>query len=164
MTIAQQITLDYEDEMKNTRKLLERVPLDDAHRNFKPHTKSMALDRLATHVSEIPSWPKLALEAEVFDLPADFTPKIAKSTAELLETFDKSAEAGKASLAVAADEEMLKDWTFKFGGHTVYTSTRTKAIRSFINHLVHHRAQLGVYLRLNKIAIPGMYGPSSDED
>jgi uncharacterized damage-inducible protein DinB len=163
MTISQQITLDYEDEMKNTRKLLERIPLDDAHRDFKPHPKSMAFDRLATHVAEIPAWPKIALDSEVLDIPMDFKPHIATSTAELLEIFDKNFEAGRGRLASATDAEMLTDWTLKFGGNTVSTRPRTKAIRSFINHLIHHRAQLGVYLRLNEIAVPGMYGPSADE-
>ena len=88
---------------------------------------------------------------------------IAASTAELLEIFDQSVEAGRASIAGAADEELQKNWTFKFGDQISFTEIRTKVIRSFINHLVHHRAQLGVYLRLSEIAIPGMYGPSADE-
>ncbi|HEY1758019.1 MAG TPA: DinB family protein [Bryobacteraceae bacterium] len=162
MTTCQTITLDYDDEIKNTRKLLERVPLDDAHRAYKPHQKSMVLDRLATHIAEIPAWPKLALESQLFELTPGFKPRIAASTAELLEIFDKSVEAGRASIAAATDEEMRKDWTFKFGEFS-FTEPRTKVIRSFLNHLVHHRAQLGVYLRLNDIAIPGMYGPSADE-
>jgi uncharacterized damage-inducible protein DinB len=162
MTTCQLITLDYDDEIRNTRKLLERVPLDDAHRAYKPHEKSMVLDRLATHIAEIPSWPKLALESQLFELQPGFKPRIAASTAELLEIFDKSVEDGRASIAGATDEEMQQDWTFKFGEFS-FTEPRTKVIRSFLNHLVHHRAQLGVYLRLNNIAIPGMYGPSADE-
>ena len=164
MTTCQTITLDYDDEMKSTRKLLERVPLDDAHRGFKPHEKSMSLDRLATHVAQLPSWPKMALASELFELQPGFKPSIAASTTELLELFDKSVEEGRASIASATDPEMLKDWTFKFGDQFSFTQVRTKVIRSFINHLVHHRAQLGVYLRLNGIAIPGMYGPSADEN
>lgn len=105
----------------------------------------------------------MALDTGVFDLPTSFKPRIAASTAELLEIFDQSVEAGRASVASATDGDMQKDWTFKFGGQVVFTDVRTKVIRSFINHLVHHRAQLGVYLRLNEIAIPGMYGPSADE-
>ena len=163
MTTCQTITIDYEDEMKNTRRLLERVPLDDAHRGYKPHDKSMSLERLATHVAQLPSWPKLALASELFELTPGFKPRIAVSTAELLEIFDQSVEEGRASLAGATDEDMRKDWTFKFGDQFSFTQARTKVVRSFINHLVHHRAQLGVYLRLNEIAIPGMYGPSADE-
>jgi uncharacterized damage-inducible protein DinB len=163
MTTCQTITIDYDDEMKSTRKLLERVPLDEAHRGYRPHEKSMPLDRLATHVAQLPSWPKMALDSEVFELQPGFKPRIAASTAELLEIFDQSVEEGRAGIAAATDGEMQKDWTFKFGDRISFTRARTKVIRSFINHLVHHRAQLGVYLRLNEIAIPGMYGPSADE-
>jgi uncharacterized damage-inducible protein DinB len=163
MTICQTIAIDYDDEMTNTRKLLERVPLDHAHRGYKPHDKSMSLDRLATHVAELPSWTKLALDSELFELKPGTKPRIAESTAELLQIFDKSVEEGRAGIASATDEDMQKNWTFKFGDLISLTEVRTKVIRSFINHLVHHRAQLGVYLRLNDIAIPGMYGPSADE-
>jgi len=163
MTTCQTITLDYDDEIRNTRKLLERVPLDETHRGYKPHGKSMSLDRLATHIAEIPAWPKLALASQFFELkPGEFQPRIAASTVELLEIFDKSVEVGRAAIAGATDEDVQKDWTFKFGEFS-FTEPRTKVIRSFLNHLVHHRAQLGVYLRINEIAIPGMYGPSADE-
>lgn len=163
MTTCQTITVDYDDEMKNTRKLLERVPLDDAHRGYKPHPKSMALANLATHVAGLPAWPKMALASELFELQPDFKPHVAASTAELLEIFDKSVAEGRTAIAGATEEDMAKDWTFKFGDQFSFTKPRTKVIRSFLNHLVHHRAQLGVYLRLNGIPIPGMYGPSADE-
>jgi uncharacterized damage-inducible protein DinB len=164
MTTCQTITLDFDEEMKNTRKLLERVPLDDAHRGYQPHAKSMTLDRLATHVAELPSWMKTALETEVLEMQPGFKPHIAASTAELLEIFDKSVESGRSALDLATNEDMQKDWTFKFAGQTIFTLPRPVVVRSFINHLVHHRAQLGVYLRLNDIAIPGMYGPSADDN
>jgi uncharacterized damage-inducible protein DinB len=106
----------------------------------------------------------MALEQEVLELSADFTPRIAASTAELLEIFDKSVEAGRAALNGATDEAMQKTWTFKFGDKFSFSQIRTKLIRSFINHLVHHRAQLSVYLRLNGVPVPGMYGPSADEN
>jgi uncharacterized damage-inducible protein DinB len=163
MTTCTTITIDFEDEMKNTRKLLERIPLDDGHRGYKPHEKSMSLERLATHVAELPAWFRLALASELFELSPEFKPRIAASTAELLDIFDKSVEEGRASLAGASDEDMRKDWTFKYGDTFSFTEARTKVVRSFLNHLVHHRAQLGVYLRLNDIAVPGMYGPSADE-
>ena len=163
MTTCQLLAIDFDDEMESTRKLLERVPLDDAHRSYKPHTKSMSLDRLATHVAELPSWLKMALDSQLFELEPGFRPRIAASTAELLEIFDKSVEEGRSSIAGATDADMERDWTFRFGDRFSMTNVRTKVIRSFINHLVHHRAQLGVYLRLNEIAIPGVYGPSADE-
>jgi uncharacterized damage-inducible protein DinB len=163
MTISQTITIDYEYEMNNTRKLLERVPLDEAHRDYKPHAKSMPLDRLASHVAAMPSWLRFALASELFELNPETKPDIAASTAELLEMFDKSVETGRASIAGATDDDMRKNWTFKYGDEFSFTSARTKVIRSFVNHLVHHRAQLGVYLRLLEIPVPGMYGPSADE-
>jgi len=163
MTLCQTITLDYDEEVKNTRKLLERVPMDDAHRNYQPHPKSMTLNRLATHVAELPGWAKYALESELLQMPLDFKPTIAASSAELLEIFDKAAAEGRAAIAGATDDDMKKDWTFKFGDVFSMTEPRPKVIRSFLNHMVHHRAQLGVYLRLNGIPVPGMYGPSADE-
>jgi uncharacterized damage-inducible protein DinB len=163
MTTCQTIAIDFDEEMQNTRKLLERVPLDDAHRAWKPHEKSMPLDRLASHVAEMPAWAKLALDSELFELQPGFKPRVAASTAELLDMFDKSVEEGRTAINSATDEAMQKDWTFKYGDQFSFTQGRTKVIRSFVNHLVHHRAQLGVYLRLNGIPIPGMYGPSADE-
>jgi uncharacterized damage-inducible protein DinB len=163
MTTCQTIAIDFDDEMQNTRKLLERVPLDDAHRTWKPHEKSMPLDRLASHVAEMPAWAKMALESELFELQPGFKPRVAASTAELLEMFDKSVEEGRTAINSATDEAMQKNWTFKYGDQFSFTQGRTKVVRSFVNHLVHHRAQLGVYLRLNGIPIPGMYGPSADE-
>lgn len=163
MTLCQTITVDFQEEMQNTRKLLERVPLDDDSRSFQPHAKSMQLEKLAAHVAELPSWIKLALDAESFDLPADFKATVVASTAELLELFDKSVEQGRQAIASASDEDMAKTWSFSFAGQHVFSAVRTEVIRSFINHLVHHRAQLGVYLRLRDIPIPGMYGPSADD-
>ena len=120
MTTAQTISLDFDDEMKDTRSLLERVPLDDAHRFYKPHEKSTPLGRLATHIAELPSWPKMALDSEVFELQPDFKPRVAGSTAELLEIFDQSVKDGRARLDAASDAEMQKNWTFKFGDQIVH--------------------------------------------
>jgi uncharacterized damage-inducible protein DinB len=106
----------------------------------------------------------MALDSEVFDLPADFKPVSAASTAELLEMFDKNVADAKAALAKATDADLAKTWTFKFNGHHVFTLPRPTVLRSFINHLIHHRAQLGVYLRENNIPVPGMYGPSADDN
>jgi uncharacterized damage-inducible protein DinB len=163
MTLCQTITLDFEQEMQSTRKLLERVVLNDETRSFAPHSKSISFEKLATHVAELPGWMKLALESENFDLPADFKPSVAVSTEALLDTFDKSAEQGRQAIAAATDEQMQKNWSFSFAGQQVFTSPRPDVIRSFINHLVHHRAQLGVYLRMQNVPIPGMYGPSADD-
>lgn len=163
MTTCQTIAIDFNNEMKSTRKLLELAPLDDAHRNFQPHAKSMPLDRLATHVAELPGWIKMAVETEVFELQPGFKPLIAGSTAELLEIFDNKVAESQAAIASTSDEDMKKTWSFKFAGQVAFSGPRTEVVRSFINHLIHHRAQLGVYLRLNEIPIPGMYGPSADD-
>jgi uncharacterized damage-inducible protein DinB len=163
MTTCQTITLDFDAEMANTRKLLERVPIDDAHRGYKPHPKSMALDRLATHVAELPSWVKMTLETDVLEMQPGFKPRIAGSTAELLEIFDKNVADTRAAIDAAKDEDMHKTWSFKMGGKTFFSAPRIVVVRTSINHMTHHRAQLGVYLRLNEIAIPGMYGPSADD-
>jgi uncharacterized damage-inducible protein DinB len=164
MTLCKTITLDFQEEMTNTRKLLERIPLDDAHRDYKPHQKSMALDRLATHVAEMPGWIKMALESELLHMqPESYKPAVAKSTVELLDIFDKAVKEGAAAIQGATEADMQKSWTFKWGDTFSMTEPRPKVVRSFINHIVHHRAQLGVYLRLNGIPVPGMYGPSADE-
>ena len=164
MTTAQTITIDFDSEMANTRKLLERVPLDDAHRGFKPHEKSMSLERLATHVAESPARLKVVISTDVLEMQPGYKPFIAASSTELLELFDKSVEEARASIATASDTDMEKDWSFKFAGQVIMTQPRTKVVRSFLNHVLHHRAQLGVYLRLNGVPIPGMYGPSADDD
>ena len=164
MTICKTITLDFQEEMTNTRKLLERIPLDDLHRDYKPHEKSMSLSQLAVHTAEIPGWIKMALESELVHIkPEEYKPRVAGSTAELLQIFDQAVKEGSAAIEKATDADMAKNWTFKWGDQFSMTDPRTKVVRSFLNHLVHHRAQLGVYLRLNNIAVPGMYGPSADE-
>jgi uncharacterized damage-inducible protein DinB len=163
MTTCQTITLDFDEEMKNTRKMLERVPLDDAHRDYKPHPKSMPLNRLATHVAELPNWVKTVLETDVLEMEPGFKLHTAATTAELLEIFDKNVAASRAAIDKATDESLPKEWSFKFGGKTVMSSPRGPLVRTCIGHMIHHRAQLGVYLRLNDVAIPGMYGPSADD-
>jgi uncharacterized damage-inducible protein DinB len=142
---------------------LELVRLDPTRRSYKPHEKCMPLARLATHVAEIPSWPRLALATEVFELQPGFEPHVARSTAELIQIFERSVAEGRAAIEEATDEEMQKSWTFRYGELFSFTEPRTRVIRSFLNHLIHHRAQLGVYLRLQGVPIPGMYGPSADE-
>jgi uncharacterized damage-inducible protein DinB len=156
------IAHDFEEEIQNTRKLLERVPLDDAHRNYKPHEKSMTLEALASHVADAPRWVALPVESDEFEWNPSMKPRIAKSTAELLQMFDEGAEHSRIALLRTSDTPLRKDWSFKYPGGA-FTNSRTHWVRSFLNHLIHHRAQLGVYLRLNNIAIPGMYGPSADE-
>ncbi len=162
MPFSETLLPEFDEEMKNTRKLLECVP--DGKFDYQPHTKSMTLGRLATHVAEIPSWTAFTLDQEVLDLPSDYKPTIATSPAELLAIFDKGAAEAREKIAAASDEDWGKIWTLNYAGKTIISMPRSAVMRSTImNHLIHHRAQLGVYLRLNEVAIPGMYGPSADD-
>ncbi|MFL6351468.1 MAG: DinB family protein [Bryobacteraceae bacterium] len=162
MAIREMLLPEFDEEMKNTRKILERVPDDKL--GYQPHEKSMTLGRLAAHVAELPSWAKHAIEVEVLDIPPEFQPSSAKSREEVLTTFDKNVAEARELLVRVTDEDLAKTWTLKFGGNTIFSMPRSMVLRSTVmNHLIHHRAQLGVYLRLNEVEIPGMYGPSADE-
>ncbi len=162
MTFSQTLLPEFDEEMKNTRKLLERIP--DSKLNYQPHKKSMTIARLATHVAELPKWTASTLDQDVLDMQPDYKPHIATSKAELLEMFDKNVAEARPKIAAASDEHWGKTWTFKVAGKEMMAMPRAVVMRSFVmNHLIHHRAQLGVFLRLNDVEIPGMYGPSADE-
>jgi len=159
---SQTLLPEFEEEMKNTRKLLECIP--DGKLDTKPHPKSMTLAQVATHVAQIPGWTKFLLDQDVLDLSPDMKPSVAASRAELLAMFDQGVADARGRIRAASDEYWQTTWTFKVGGNTVMSEPRALVMRSVImNHLIHHRAQLGVFLRLNDVAIPGMYGPSADE-
>ena len=151
--------------MANTRKTLERVPEEKF--GWKPHAKSGTMGWLAGHLANLPSWAVLTLEKEVLDMqPAGPLPKIEppKNRKELLELFDKDTAAARAAIAGASDDDFMKPWTLLKGGQKVMWLPRMAVVRSFVmNHNVHHRAQLGVYLRLNDVPLPAIYGPSADE-
>ncbi|MGA3188655.1 MAG: DinB family protein [Bryobacteraceae bacterium] len=162
MPFSQKLLPEFDEEMKNTRKILECVP--DGKFDYQPHPKSMTLGRLATHVAQLPSWATTTLEQEVLEMTPDFKPLIATSRAELLTMFDQGVEQARARIEAATDEDWAKTWTFKLSGKTLFAMPRETVMRSMVmNHLIHHRAQLGVFLRLNDVAIPGMYGPSADD-
>jgi uncharacterized damage-inducible protein DinB len=162
MPFSQTLLPEFDEEMKNTRKLLECVP--DGKFAYQPHQKSMTLGRLASHVAELPSWVAFTTDLEVLELTPDFKPEIAATRAELLEKFDKGVAEARKKIAATTDEQWQVKWTFKWDGKEVMSMPRSAVMRSTImNHLVHHRAQLGVFLRLNDVEIPGMYGPSADE-
>jgi uncharacterized damage-inducible protein DinB len=162
MPFSQTLLPEFDAEMKKTRKILECVP--DGKFDYKPHPKSMSLRDLATHVAGLPSWTNFALEVEELDLNPDFKQDVTNSRAELLALFDKSAASARAKIEAATDADWQVIWTFKVQGKVVWAMPRAAVMRgSIMNHLIHHRAQLGVYLRLNDVAIPGMYGPSADE-
>src|SRR5205814_954812 len=158
MSISQALLPEFDQEMANTRKLLERFP--DGKGDYKPHPKSMPLGRLAGHVAEFPGWAKSTLEVEVLEIEPGMQPMVATSRAQVLEAFDKSVAAARALIERATDADWMKTWTLKFAGKEFMSMPRVAVMRGMVmNHMIHHRAQLGVYLRLNEIEIPGMYGP-----
>lgn len=162
MPFSQTLLPEFDEETQNTRKLLACVP--DGKFDYQPHEKSMTLGRLASHVAELPSWTAFTLDRDVLELGPDFKPEVATNRAELLSTFEKGTAEAREKIVKATDEDWAKIWTFKWAGKTVLEMPRSNVMRSVImNHLIHHRAQLGVFLRLNDVLIPGMYGPSADE-
>lgn len=162
MSISEVLLPEFDQEMANTRKLLECVPEDRPA--WKPHEKSMSLGRLAGHVAELPGWAANTIRLSVLKITPPFQAYTMGSRKELLEAFDKNAAEAREAIAGASDAHLGETWSLQFGGKTVLQMPRAAVLRSVVmNHLIHHRAQLGVYLRLNDVAIPGMYGPSADE-
>jgi uncharacterized damage-inducible protein DinB len=166
MPISQMILPEFDHEMANTRKTLERVP-DDKFA-WKPHEKSMSLGGLSTHLANIPSWTTHTFEKEELDIAPVGEPPYrlteVKSHDELLEAFDKNVAAARAALEKASDENWQGKWSLLSGGNKIFTLPRTAVMRGFVlSHLIHHRAQLGVYLRLLDVPVPSIYGPSADE-
>ena len=163
--MAKSLLQELEAEMPNTRKTLERIP---EKFDWAPHKKSMTMGRLAQHLAEIPDWAVKTLSMDELDLAPPgappHQPTVATSRQQVLQTFDKNLAAAKAALGEANDEQLMKPWSLKMGGKTLMTLPRVAVVRNFVlNHNIHHRAQLGVYLRLNDIPVPGVYGPSADE-
>lgn len=156
--------LDYE--IQSTRKILERVPAEKM--DWQPHPKSMTLRRLASHVAEVPMWAVKTLKDDEFDMAAPeaksfIAPKM-DSGKEILAFFDKGLEKALAQLKETPDEDFRKPWSLKSGENVMFTMPKVAVMRTFIvNHMVHHRGQLSVYLRLLDVPVPSMYGPSADE-
>ena len=166
MPISQTLLPEFDHEMANTRKTLERVP-DDKFA-WKPHDKSMSLGGLATHLANIPSWTANTFDQDELDIAPVGAPPFrleeAKSRADLLAAFDKNVASARAALEAASDENWQGKWSLLSGGNRIFTLPRTAVMRGFImSHSIHHRAQLGVYLRLLDVPVPSIYGPSADE-
>ncbi|MGA8152209.1 MAG: DinB family protein [Terriglobales bacterium] len=166
MSISESLLPEFDQEMANTRKTLERVP--DEKFSWKPHEKSGSLGWLAGHLATIPDWGVITLKHDSFDIaPAGKQfepPPTPKSRKELLEVFDKGVAEARAALAAASDSELARPWSFLNNGVTVFSMPRIACLRAWVmNHSIHHRAQLGVYLRLNNLPVPAIYGPSADE-
>ena len=165
--VSESLLPEFDNEMANTRKTLERVPHDKF--GWKPHEKSMAMGGLATHISNLPTWAVYAIDQDSLDLAPEGKPlppaELAKSEADLLALFDMNATKARAAIAGASDEELFKSWTLMSNGNKILTMPKVAVLRNFVmNHMIHHRAQLGVYLRLNDIPVPSIYGPSADEN
>lgn len=153
---------ELEGEAKTTRKMLALVPFEEF--DWQPHQKSMTTIRLATHIAELPSWVAMTLNTTELDFAkAPYEPVEIKNTAELLAYFERSLQEGKTSWEKASEEQLLETWTLRNGDDIYNRSTRLEFIRLTYSQVVHHRAQLGVYLRLLDIPIPGSYGPSADD-
>jgi uncharacterized damage-inducible protein DinB len=166
MNIRDALLPEFDQEMANTRKTLERIPEDKFE--WRPHPKSFTMIGLGTHIANMAAWTVDVMAKDSFDIaPVGAPPykeELAKSKKELIAKFDKAVSEARAALAASSDEHFLADWAFMEGGKTLFTMPRIACVRSFImNHGIHHRAQLGVYLRLNDIPVPATYGPSADE-
>ena len=162
MAMSEALLPEFDHEMSTTRKVLERVPEDRFA--WKPHDKSFSMRDLAQHVATIPMWGQMTISSPELDLGGFAPIPPVENRAALLRLFDGHVAATRAALAGVSDGEMLAPWTLKANGQTVFTMPKTAVWRSFVmNHVIHHRAQLAVYLRLNDVAVPSMYGPSADE-
>ena len=165
MTIAEILMQDFDHEMKATRTTLERIPEDNPE--YKPHEKSMPMGRLAMHVATMPLFGFYILTTPGMDLAKPTVPRadLTFTTREhMLTTFEQSAADARSALASSTDESLQTHWKFSFGDKVIVDAPRSTVYRSmFFNHLIHHRAQLGVYLRLNDVPVPATYGPSADD-
>ena len=151
-----------DDEAKTTRKILSIIP-DDKY-DWQPHPKSMTIRRLATHIAELPSWITMTLNTSELDFATSpYTPEVINNTAELLTYFEKNLADGKANLENATEEQLSESWTLRNGKDIYSTSPKSEVLRMTFSQMIHHRAQLGVYLRLLNVPIPGSYGPSADD-
>ena len=163
MQIRELLLPEFDLELSKARKTLERVPEDKP--DFKPHEKSMSMSRLAGHIAQLPAFGTMIVTMPELDFStAGMRPLLMESREQLLKAFDENAREAKTHLATVSNEELQQPWKLSFEGKPIVQGTRYQMIRGLlINHIVHHRAQLGVYLRLNGVAVPSIYGPSADE-
>lgn len=162
MTFIESFLKEMDKEAITTRKMLERVPADKF--DWKPHEKSMTLRQLSTHVAEIPSWVPMVLNTAELDFGANaYNPAVINTSDELLAHFETSLAAGKAGFAAAKEAQLEDTWTMRNGEQIYSSEPKRDVLRGCFCQIVHHRAQLGVYLRLLDVPIPGSYGPSADD-
>jgi uncharacterized damage-inducible protein DinB len=162
MEIIPMLLKEMEQEAQTTRKMLERIPEDKY--DWQPHEKSMTIRRLATHIAELPGWIKMTLTTNELDFAKDeYKPVVINNNAELLDYFEKTYADGREYLAATNENELLLNWTLRNGDQVYNVYTKAEVVRVAFCQTVHHRAQLGVFLRLLNVPIPGSYGPSADE-
>ncbi len=167
MTRGASLVPEFDHEMATTRTLLERVP--DGKDDWKPHEKSMSLARLANHIATLPGYVNAVLGADEFDANPEggekYTTPAFHSAAERVAAFDAAVASARSALAAVSDEDLGKQWTLKNGGKTMFSFPRAAVLRSFaFSHLIHHRGQLSVYLRLLDVPLPSIYGPTADTE
>lgn len=162
MGLKEALLIEVERETEHSRKMISRI--ENAHLAFKPHEKSMSMGTLATHIIELHSWVAQILAKDELDFHNGYIPFKPAAADELLERLNEGYANNMARLKEANDSDWEQTWSLKAGAHTIATMPKKAAIRYIVqNHLIHHRGQLSVYLRLNDIPVPGMYGPSADE-
>ena len=167
MKLSESLLPEFDEEMAGTRKFLEIVP--DEKLGWKPHAKSMTLGQLAWRLSDLPEWCSDTLRQDSMTLTNDdYQKRLAKregkGAKDILAQFDDHVKDARSRLATASDADLARQWKMEWGGQTVIDMPRAQVLRKWVlNHMIHHRAQMGVFLRLNGIAIPGVYGPSADE-
>lgn len=163
MSVSELLLIEFDEEMKKTRKVLERVPADKG--DFAPHPKSTPLKKLAPHIAQLGGFGLSILTTPEFDFAkGTYKPLPFESAAQLISVLDEGAAKVRTALQNTKDEAWKDDWKLSSGGKTIFKGSRFLSYREmFMNHLVHHRAQLGVYLRMNEKPVPATYGPSADE-
>lgn len=163
MPITDFLLSEFDEEIKKTRATLERVPMDKPE--FTPHAKSMPMGKLAPHIAQLAGFGTIILTTPELDFgKAKFTPVPFQSAAQLIGVLDEGAAKAREALANTSDDAWKQDWKLAFNDKTIFKGSRFLAYRQmFLNHIVHHRAQLGVYLRLNGVPVPSIYGPSADD-
>lgn len=163
MALNESLIAELKQEAANTRKMLERAT--EKSFAWKPHEKSMTLGGLAQHLAEIPMWVGVSVDQDELDFAkSDYKPKTATTTEELLKTFDENLENAVKSLKNASDEKLMGTWTMRNGEKIYFTMPKTAVVRYFVlNHSIHHRGQLSVYLRLLDVPLPQIYGPTADD-
>lgn len=162
MKILPLLLKEFELEAQTTRKFLERVPIDKF--GWKPHEKSMTMQNLVVHIAELPGWVDMAFKTDELDFATSpYQPTPVSNSKELLDLHQKSVELGKMAMEQADESDLLPIWTLRNGDQVLGVMTKYEVVRHSFSQTIHHRAQLGVYLRLLNIPIPGSYGPSADE-